>query len=534
MIGTHRIAALALLTVCAAVWVVVPLRTPAEAQPPGPGSPEPPVVEGVGPGPGVPGGVVDPPPPVVTVRVRVPAQGAAGQELTYRILVENTSRSPAHRVAVRAARPTNAKFERATPKPEQEEPELRWAFGTLAGGASKEITLVVTPDGKGEVQTTARVLFEHGQSVTTHLNRPALRLRKVGPSEAALKTELKYALEVTNDGSAAAEDVEVTDVLPEGLTYSESRGAKEVDDKTRRWEFPSLAAGQSRRIDYTLIAAKEGTFTNKATAAARGVAAVEATATVAVGRPKLAVTKAGPPVGDLGQPLTYTITVQNTGTVAANNVEILDKIPPDRTDGGRPSVEFLGATVGGRYEQPFVRWRVGRLAAGASREVRLTLRVNQVGTLTNVAEVAADQVPPESAESATLIIDPSRRLVVNVDRPREGLQVDRKSVYVVRVINPSRNAPVDGATLTFSAPANVRVVEARGATGDKPETDKPPLRFAPIQRLAPRQIAEYFITLEPTQAGEAKFTVTAESNPPLAGLPVTVDIKATVNPSRQP
>jgi uncharacterized repeat protein (TIGR01451 family) len=533
MIGGHRTAILALLAVCAAAWVVLPVRTAAEAQPVVPVSPEPPVTEGVGPSPGAPGGVLDPPPPVVTVRVRVPAQGAAGQELTYRIVVQNTARSPAHRVAVRVTGPTNAKFERATPKPEQEQPELRWAFGTLEGGATKEITLVVTPDGKGEVQTTARVSFEHGQSVTTHLNRPSLRLRHLGPSEAAVNAPLNYQLEVVNDGSAVAEDVVVTDPLPEGLKFANSTPPPKGEDPLR-WEFPSLAPGKSARIDCQVIPAKEETFTHTATAEAKGVAAVKATATVVAGRPKLKVVQAGPPAGDLGQPLTYTITVTNTGSVAANNVEILDKIPPDRMDGGRPSVEFLGATQGGRYEQPFVRWRLGRLAAGASREVQLTLRVNQVGSLSNVAEASADQVPAETAESLTLIVDPSKRLFIHVDRPREGLQVDRKSVYTVRVINPSRNAPVDGATLTFTVPANVRVVEARGAAGDKPETDKPPLRFAAVPRLGPRQIAEYSITLEPTQAGEATFRATADASPPLAGLPVSVDVRATVHPSRQP
>src|SRR5439155_20596385 len=42
----------------------------------------------------------DPPTPVVVLRVRVPASVAAGQELEYRICVENCSPAAAHHVLV--------------------------------------------------------------------------------------------------------------------------------------------------------------------------------------------------------------------------------------------------------------------------------------------------------------------------------------------------------------------------------------------------------------------------------------------------
>src|SRR5262245_3928373 len=43
----------------------------------------------------------DPPTPVVSIRVRVPAIASAGQELEYRLCVENASRAAAHHVTVR-------------------------------------------------------------------------------------------------------------------------------------------------------------------------------------------------------------------------------------------------------------------------------------------------------------------------------------------------------------------------------------------------------------------------------------------------
>src|SRR5262245_11251082 len=58
----------------------------------------------------------EPPPPVVALHVRVPACATAGQELCYRICVENLSRAAAHHVLVRNPIPTGAKLVRTKPE----------------------------------------------------------------------------------------------------------------------------------------------------------------------------------------------------------------------------------------------------------------------------------------------------------------------------------------------------------------------------------------------------------------------------------
>src|SRR5262249_12104919 len=113
--------------------------------------------------------VVDPPAPQVTIRVRVPARVTIGQEIEYRISVENTSRAPAHHVVVRNPLPVGARFVRAEPPPATTDPELRWEFGTLAESAKRDITLVLAPTGRNDVTNCARVQFEHGQCVRTEI-----------------------------------------------------------------------------------------------------------------------------------------------------------------------------------------------------------------------------------------------------------------------------------------------------------------------------------------------------------------------------
>src|SRR5207237_269889 len=115
-----------------------------------------------------------------------PASAAAGQDLEYRIIVENASRAPAHHVVVRNPLPAHAIFVRATPKPDETGAELLWRLGTLDGCGSREIVLVLSPTGGGDVDNCARVQFEHGQCVTTRVTRPQLVVRQAGPTEAAL------------------------------------------------------------------------------------------------------------------------------------------------------------------------------------------------------------------------------------------------------------------------------------------------------------------------------------------------------------
>jgi len=111
----------------------------------------------------------DPPVPIVRLRMRVPACAKPGEDLRYKIAVDNCSPAPAYHVVVRNPLPANCKFVRADPEPEREGKDLVWKLGTLCGGCCREIILVLEPQDAEDVKNCARVQFEHGQCVTTHI-----------------------------------------------------------------------------------------------------------------------------------------------------------------------------------------------------------------------------------------------------------------------------------------------------------------------------------------------------------------------------
>ena len=125
--------------------------------------------------------------PVVTIRVRVPADMVPGDDIKYVITVQNTSTADAHAVTVR--NPLSADVEkvvRAEPAQDKQSTakQLVWSFGTLKGGASKTIELVLRhKENATELKNLAYVKYEHGEAVTTKIAKPTIKVTKTAPKQ---------------------------------------------------------------------------------------------------------------------------------------------------------------------------------------------------------------------------------------------------------------------------------------------------------------------------------------------------------------
>jgi uncharacterized repeat protein (TIGR01451 family) len=502
-----------------------PELTPCEgARPAGPdGPPVPPLRATFPPG----REPVDPPEPRVGIRVRVPAESAPGEELTYRIVVENPSRAPAHHVAVKNPLPAHARFVRADPEPTSMSPQLLWQLGTLAPGARKEIKLVVVPTGDGEVRSCARVQFEHGQCVVTRVNRPGLRLRKAGPREVPVYDPITFRLEVSNTGRARARGVKLTDTLPEGLEFLNSKPATRGENPLT-WDLGDLAPGQTRAVEYTAVAKKTGRYTNSASAEAAGGLRQKASATVRVGEARLAVLKSGPATRLVGRPSAYVITVRNAGTMSAANVRVTDELPADiafvrASGGGRLSTARPGE--GGAAE---VRWSLGTLAPGAKRTLELVVRARRAGTFRNVANVAADRGLAEQGRAETKFEDPAG-MAVEVDKGDDPVEVGRETTYTVRLLNTGKAAETK-VGLAVTVPEGMKVVGEKGPTAGREEGRK--VTFEPLDRLAPGAEPTYTVRVRGERAGGGKLLV--EATPDRAGAsPVKVEEAVTVEEAKE-
>lgn len=507
MLARHRSAVLALVSTLGALALALLSRFPAPAwagEKPVPArtaqysTPEPPpaVAEVVTPHMVLPGSPspVDPPTPVVRLRVRVPAVTAPGAEVEYHICVENAARAEAHHVTVRNPLPANARFVRAVPEPSTPGPELSWNLGTLGPCACREIVLVLAPTGTTDIVNCARVSFEHGQCVTTRVERPAsgLAIRKVGPAQAALNQVVTYQIVVSNRGAVPLTNVHVIDKLGDGLAHHSGRN-------TLAWSLATLQPGQTEQVQYEVTATKPGRLCNQAAVSADGGAFDRAETCVVVGPAQpavqaggLALVKQGPPQRFVNRPANYQITVSNPGPGVVNNVVVNDVLPPGTTV---VSISDQGRRVG-----ETVQWLLGPLQPGARRTVQIALQAQQPGALVNRATATADGGLTAQAEAKT-VFEGATGLTFDIDVKDNPLDVNAQTTFIVTVLNQGM-APATKVQIALTLPEQVQYVAARGPSKERQEGRQ--VIFEPLETLQPKVEMRYEVNVKALREGEAK------------------------------
>ncbi|MCP5009870.1 MAG: PKD domain-containing protein, partial [Aestuariibacter sp.] len=116
--------------------------------------------------------------------------------------------------------------------------------------------------------------------------------------------------------------------------------------------------------------------------ASNSVNVLTATTTVTVtGPPNLTLSKTGPTVVIVGEPITYTLTISNSGTAAATNLIITDTLPTGSS--------YL---TGGIRINNVVSWTVASLASGETITRSFTVTASETITNSDYAVVADDGV----------------------------------------------------------------------------------------------------------------------------------------------
>jgi uncharacterized repeat protein (TIGR01451 family) len=460
---------------------------------------------------------VDPPLPMVSIKVRVPACAVPGEELTYRICVENRGGAAAHHVQVRNPLPANATFVRADPPPASSDPVLEWRLGTLDCHACKEITLVLKPTGSGDIQNCARVQFEHGECVLTKVgNQPApsapaagqprLQVRKTGPAQAILYQPINFRLVVTNSGNAEARNIRLTDRLPEGMQESKT------DKRELTWDVGTLGPGESRAYDYQAITKKSGRLCNRAVVT-DGTQRDEVEACVEVGEAKLTIQKSGPEAVFFKTPAKYQITVTNAGLTPLTNIVVADLLPGD--------TKVVQMSEGGQLRAGQVEWLLGTLAPGSRRSIQLVLQATKAGKITNKATARADGVEEKAAEFTT-DFESRGGLTFYIEPPENPVTVSTPTRYTITVVNQGA-AAVEDVDLEAAIPEQMKIGQVRPEGAQILGAN---VRFSRLAKLEGGQQASFTIEVTPQKpAGDAAMKATLRTK----DLPQGVSKEARTN-----
>lgn len=316
-----------------------------------------------------------------------PCEMQAGQEFTFDICATNlTSTTSLSDVVVIDESPAGLKIVKTEPSVTGGQ-QMTWNVGTLAPGEKKclKITAVATSAGTLTNCWTGR--YSLSQCITMNVTNPALKVTKTMPAEVLLCDTIPVSIEVTNTGTGTARDVKVSDKLPAGLKMAS--GAGEFNS-----EAVSLAAGQSRKFDFTVKADKTGVYSNSASAAgAGGLTAASNQTTTKVVQPVLTLQAQCPGTILIGRTATFKLTVGNTGDATCNNTILTVPVPAGTT--------FQSATQGGAAGGGGISWNLGAVKPGESKTVEFTLRAGGAGQITINGTVNCTCSAPATATCST-------------------------------------------------------------------------------------------------------------------------------------
>ncbi len=247
---------------------------------------------------------------------------------------------------------------------------------------------------------------------------PDLAIDKIVDSPTPIEGDtVVFTVSVTNPGNFEATGIQVTDVLPAGLTYLSSVASQGTYvNGTGIWNIGSLPEGASTTVTLSISAIVNNgtlgtTITNEAeitslnesdpdlsnNSASSGITVVPEASDIALTK---SVDEDQPIEGET---IIFTITATNNGPKNATGVTIIDQVPT--------GLNFLSATTTtGTYNNSTGIWDIGNLANGAADTLVITVSVDggtEGSQIINAADLnTIDQNDPVAANNtASVTVD---------------------------------------------------------------------------------------------------------------------------------
>ena len=306
------------------------------------------------------------------------------------------------------------------------------------------------------------------QSVTCSQQDTTLSLTKVADKlNVDAGDTFTYTFSVQNTGNVTANNVTVTDTLPTEVTYvsyTSANGTCTENLNTVTCTFPSINPSQSESATITVLASNNpndcsSSFGNSATAEAQNApqttGSTQQNTTIDCGAPQfvdLFIEKTGLANINLGDQITYTLNVTNSGSTAASNVVVRDLLPAS-------FVTYVSSTGNATCAPngPFIDCALtSNLAPSATEQITLTFQSSSdskycLDTFTNFATTFASEQDHDTTDNYSALVPTT-------------IQCQGPGTLVDLAITKSAPATVNtGSTLTYTL--NVTNSGSTTATG---------------------------------------------------------------------
>lgn len=239
---------------------------------------------------------------------------------------------------------------------------------------------------------------------------PKLEVVAGGPKMRYLDRHAVYSFKVVNSGTAPANHVMVSDLVPVGFKVVSATNEAHHDAATRTvvWFLGDVPAGQSKEVSVDLMAINPGEYKNEVTVtASRGLRAVSDVFTRVEGLPglQMELVDLEDPV-EIGKEVSYEIRLSNTGTKTETNLQVICTMPDKMEFRGAKCNAGVQAVVQGRE---IVFGVIPKLAPRADIIYRVNVRSQAAGDVRFHARVRADGLAtPVVREESTRVFGDER------------------------------------------------------------------------------------------------------------------------------
>jgi len=234
-----------------------------------------------------------------------------------------------------------------------------------------------------------------------------------------------------------------------------------------------------------------------------GMAAVKSqTVATMVKQPVLQISIDGTKKKFIGGKLVYQINVANKGDGVAANAVASVTIPRN--------ARFEKATAGGLLSAggDMIIWDLGALKPEAAKKLEFHLKGPEITKLAYKALIKADCAKDASDTEQTEIVGIPAILLEVIDE-EDPIEVGANDVYVIKVTNQG-SATGTNIKIVATLEPEMEYVKTEGAT--KAALRGNQVIMVPLAALAPKDKAEWRITVKALKPGDIRFKVTMTSD----------------------
>jgi uncharacterized repeat protein (TIGR01451 family) len=428
--------------------------------------------------------------PMVKLAPRMASNGVVGQEFGGEIEVIPVV--DAGDVIVSGYVPQGTSYVRSEPPAQIIDGKLVWRFDRVTRGTPEVIRLWLRANAEGQYVSCFTVVASPVYCDDTMIGRPAIEIEKSGPAVAMLNQEITYSIVVRNTGTATANDVMVTDQIPQGLAHSSGQS-------TLTFEVGTLEPGQSRNFSVTVTATQTGRFVNTAKVTSSNAGEDTAEAPTEVKAQSIDIQMTCSEMEYLRNKSNNNVVIQNTGDSPLSGIRV------EAISG--PNVQILDNS----FSNGRAVWSIPTLEPGQRQEIpfRATSMINGRHCI-RVIVTTAEGLSKET-ECCTQWDGIPAILLEVVDDP-DPVKVGDDTLFTIYVTNQGTKEDFK-IQITADFPEGIDPVATQGPdSGINASISGKQVIFDAYERLDPKQKITYTITGRGTIPGDNRLKLYLRSN----------------------